>query len=69
MFPTADIDKMGPIIFSNKNKTMEIVIVGPRGGNTKIALDYGSGLRSDTMKENRRRLIVEERLAAENVKN
>ncbi|KAL9963561.1 hypothetical protein ACROYT_G027081 [Oculina patagonica] len=45
-YQKVDFGKLGPIRFSSK-KPMEIVVAGPKGGETKIVLDDGSGLRSD----------------------
>jgi len=44
-YPNAKIDKL-VITFSNKT-TMDVVVLGPKGGETKIALDDGSGFRKD----------------------
>ena len=42
-YPNADLSKL-EITFSRKNP-MDIVVLGPKGGETKIVLDDGSGLR------------------------
>ena len=44
LYPNANIEKM-EIKFSKK-KTMDIVIIGPSRGETKILLDNGSGFRN-----------------------
>ena len=43
LYPNADLSKL-VIVFSNK-KPMDIVVLGPKGGETKIVLDGGSGLQ------------------------
>ena len=45
-YPNADFSELGPIRFSTK-KLMDIVVLGPNGGETKILLDYGCGFHSD----------------------
>lgn len=44
-YPNANVDKL-VITFSNK-KPMDVVVLGPRGGETKIALEDGSGLQQE----------------------
>lgn len=44
-YPNAKIDKL-VITFSNKT-TMDVVVLGRKGGETKIALDDGSSFRKD----------------------
>ena len=43
-YPEADMSKL-VISFSSGNKPMDIVVKGPRGGETKIIKDYGSGFQ------------------------
>ena len=50
-FPKADFRKIGPIAFSKKGTKSEIVSLGPKGGETKIFKQDGSGfLKSFTDK-------------------
>ena len=50
-FPKADLRKIGPIAFSKKGTKSEIVSLGPKGGETKIFKQDGSGfLKSFTDK-------------------
>ena len=43
-FPKVDLKKLGPIGFSKKGTQSEIVSLGPKGGETKIFKQDGSGL-------------------------
>ena len=43
-YPNAHLKKI--IINFSYKKTMDIVVIGPKGGETKIVLDDGSGLQS-----------------------
>ena len=43
-YPNADLKKI--IIWFSTKKPMDIVAIGPKGGETKIVLDDGSGLQS-----------------------
>ena len=43
-YPNAKVERM-VIAFSNK-RPMDIVLLGPKGGETKVVLDDGSGLQS-----------------------
>jgi len=47
-YPNANVDEL-VITFFNKNP-MDIVVVGPKGGEYKIALDDRSGLRKDFLR-------------------
>ena len=50
-FPNVDLKKLGPISFSKKGTKPEIVSLGPKGGETKIFKQDGSGfLKSFTDK-------------------
>ena len=50
-YPKVDFSKI-IIRFTRKGKNfMGIVSVGPKGGETKIALDDGSGLRKDFLEK------------------
>ena len=50
-FPTVNLKKLGPIAFSKKGTKSEIVSLGPKGGETKIFKQDGSGfLKSFTDK-------------------
>ena len=42
-FPRVDLKKLGPISFSKKGTKPEIVSLGPKGGETKIFKQDGSG--------------------------
>ena len=44
-FPHANVD--GLVISYSKKNPMELVVLGPRGGETKIFLDNGSGLQKN----------------------
>ena len=44
-FPKADFRKIGPIAFSKKGTKSEIVSLGPKGGETKIFKQDGSGFQ------------------------
>ena len=44
-YPNAKVDSL--IISFSKKKTMDIVVLGPKGGDTKIVLNDGSGLQKD----------------------
>ena len=43
-YPNAKVD--GLVIAFSKKKPMDIVLLGPKGGETKVVLDDGSGLQS-----------------------
>ena len=44
-YPNAQVDKMNLKFSSDPKKPLEIVVIGPRGGQTKVLLDDGSGLQ------------------------
>ena len=44
-YPNAQVDKMNLKFSSDPKKPLEIVVMGPRGGQTKVLLDDGSGLQ------------------------
>ena len=45
-YPNAKFDKMVISFSKKKQRPMDIVILGPKGGETKVVLDDGSGLQS-----------------------
>ena len=43
-YPYANVDNL--VIAFSKKRPMDIVLLGPKGGETKVVLDNGSGLQS-----------------------